>query len=130
MILSLYLRAMAYKESSLNKIWTRPLLLKRVKLKITLKQETTRNRRWTFFTPWEMLGSFHEKRRTTPKTGNLGNSSFLPKTTETCYKNVSNVSQAAQVWYKESELPGIEEIYILIGAQAAHFLCRRNHVHQ
>ena len=33
------------------------------------------------------------ERRTTLKTGNVGNSSFLPKTTEICYKNVSNVSQ-------------------------------------
>ena len=29
----------------------------------------------------------------TLKAGNLGNSSFLPKTTKICYKNVSNVSQ-------------------------------------
>ena len=63
------------------------------------------------------------ERRTTLKTDNLANSSFLPKTTEICYQNVSNVSQklggqavyfvrtsescpgkTAEVWYKASEI--------------------------
>ena len=63
------------------------------------------------------------KHSTTLKTGNLGNSSFLPETTEMCYKNVSNVSRnpggqavhfvrpnescpgkTAKVWYKASEI--------------------------
>ena len=88
------------------------------------------------------------ERRTTLKTGDLGNSSFLPKTTEIWYKNVSNASQnvggqAVHTYYMlyaqteatrvKRQKYGIKKARYpknYLEAQAAHFLYRKNHVEQ
>ena len=88
------------------------------------------------------------ERRTTLKTGDLGNSSFPPETTEIWYKNVSNVSQnvggqavhTQYMFYAKTKATrvkrqkyGIKKARYpknYLGAEAAHLLSRKNHVEQ